>query len=313
MPDLEFAPWQIELHGHRVIYRIAGSGPPVVLIHGMVNSSRHWERVALALADSYTVIAPDLIGHGESAAPRGDYSLGAHAAGIRDLLTAVGVDSATIVGHSLGGGVAMQFFYQFPQRTERLVLVSSGGLGHQVSPLLRGAALPGASALLALASHRRVLAALLEASDRLRHRGSSKSVYLRAIARALQPLEEPGAREAFLQTLRSVIDVRGQRVSALDRLYLLDAMPTMIVWGGRDNTIPLAHGRQVHEAVPGSRFEILPRAAHFPNLEDPEALAAVLRDFLETTSPARIDDADWGELIAHRSPRSRRSPGVATR
>src|SRR6266576_2544997 len=149
-----FDEWQIELHGHRVIYRIAGSGPPVVLIHGMINSSRHWEAVARRLARSHTVIAPDLIGHGDSATPRGDYSLGAHAASIRDLLAAIGVDAATIVGHSLGGGVAMVFFYQFPQRTERLVLVSSGGLGHEVSPLLRGAALPGATVLLALAAHR---------------------------------------------------------------------------------------------------------------------------------------------------------------
>jgi pimeloyl-ACP methyl ester carboxylesterase len=274
----------------------------------MVNSSRHWESVALRLADAYTVIAPDLIGHGDSATPRGDYSLGAHAASIRDLLAAIGVESATIVGHSLGGGVAMQFFYQFPQRTERLVLVSSGGLGREVSPLLRGAALPGASVLLALAARPRFLATLMHASDQLRQRGSGKGVYLRAIARALQPLEKPGAREAFLQTLRSVIDVRGQRVSARDRLYLLKAMPTLIVWGGRDNTIPLSHGRHTHEAVPGSRFEVLPRAAHFPNLEDPEGLAAVLRDFLETTRPARIDDADWGGFIAQHSPRS---PGSA--
>jgi pimeloyl-ACP methyl ester carboxylesterase len=302
-----FDAWQVELHGHRVIYRIAGSGPPVVLIHGMVNSSRHWESVALRLADAYTVIAPDLIGHGDSATPRGDYSLGAHAASIRDLLTAIGIERATIVGHSLGGGVAMQFFYQFPQRTERLVLVSSGGLGHEVSPLLRGAALPGATVLLALAAKPRVLAALLNASERLRRRGSGKGTYLRSIARALQPLERPGAREAFLQTLRSVIDVRGQRVSARDRLYLLSAMPTLIVWGARDNTIPLSHGRQTHEAVPGSRFEILPHAAHFPNLEDPEGLAAVLRDFLETTRPAPIDDADWGRLIARHSPRGRRT------
>jgi pimeloyl-ACP methyl ester carboxylesterase len=310
----EFDAWQIELHGHRVIYRIAGSGPPVVLIHGMVNSSRHWESVALRLADSYTVIAPDLIGHGDSATPRGDYSLGAHAASIRDLLTAIGIEKATIVGHSLGGGVAMQFFYQFPQRTERLVLVSSGGLGHEVSPLLRAAALPGATPLLALATRPRVLAALLCASDRLQQRGSSKGVYLRAVARALEPLKEPGAREAFLQTLRSVIDVRGQRVSARDRLYLLiDAMPTLIVWGGRDNTIPLSHGRDTHEAVPGSRFEILSRAAHFPHLEDPEGLAAVLRDFLETTRPAQIDDADWGGLIARHSPRRHRAnKAVAT-
>src|SRR5919197_1047946 len=179
----------MELHGHRVIYRVAGSGPPVVLIHGMVNSSRHWEEVALRLADSYTVIAPDLIGHGDSAAVRGDYSIGAHAASIRDLLAVIGVDRATIVGHSLGGGVAMQFFYQFPQRTERLVLVSSGGLGHEVSPLLRSAAVPGASALLSLAAHRRIVSPLEHA----------KGVYLKAIARALRPLEQPGAREAFLQ------------------------------------------------------------------------------------------------------------------
>src|SRR5919197_307666 len=150
-----FDAWQVDLHGHRVIYRIAGSGPPVVLIHGMINSSRHWEEVALRLADSYRLIAPDLIGHGDSATPRGDYSLGAHAASIRDLLAVIGVDHATIVGHSLGGGVAMQFFYQFPQRTDRLVLVSSGGLGREVSPLLRGAALPGAATLLRVAAQRR--------------------------------------------------------------------------------------------------------------------------------------------------------------
>src|SRR6478609_837457 len=146
----DFDAWQVELHGHRVIYRIAGSGPPVVLIHGMVNSSRHWEEVALRLADRYTVIAPDLIGHGDSATPRGDYSLGAHAASIRDLLAVIEVERASIVGHSLGGGVAMQFFYQFPQRVERLALISSGGLGREVTPSLRTAALPGVLPLLTL-------------------------------------------------------------------------------------------------------------------------------------------------------------------
>src|ERR671917_2646993 len=155
-----FDEWQVDLHGHRVIYRIAGSGPPVVLIHGMVNSSRHWERVALALADRYTVIAPDLIGHGDSATPRGDYSLGAHAAVIRDVLSAIGVDRASIVGHSLGGGVAMQYFWQFPQRTERLVLVSSGGLGREVSPLLRSMALPGIGLAVTAAAHPGVVRAI---------------------------------------------------------------------------------------------------------------------------------------------------------
>jgi pimeloyl-ACP methyl ester carboxylesterase len=292
-----FEAQQVELHGHRMIFRTAGEGPPVVLIHGMVNSSRHWQEVALRLADQYTVIAPDLIGHGDSAAVRGDYSLGAHAASVRDLLAAIGVDRATIVGHSLGGGVAMQFFYQFPQRTERLVLVSSGGLGREVSLLLRGAALPGAAGLLWVAAHPRLLEALSQGGERLRARGVSKGIYMQAIARALGPLREPGARKAFLQTLRSVIDAKGQRVSARDRLYLLDGFPTLIVWGGRDNTIPLDHGRLAHEAAPGSRFEILERAAHFPHLEDPEGLAEVLMAFLAETEPGLIEDADWGKVI----------------
>src|SRR5437763_11809036 len=171
-----FDEWQIELHGHRVIYRIAGSGPPVVLIHGMINSSRHWEQVALRLADRHTVIAPDLIGHGDSATPRGDYSLGAHAASIRDLLAAIGIERATVVGHSLGGGVAMQFFWQFPQRVERLVLVSSGGLGRDVSPMLRTAALPGVSAMLG-AIRPRLLQATWDAGRRLREREVRAGIY----------------------------------------------------------------------------------------------------------------------------------------
>src|SRR5688500_12824457 len=300
-----FDEWQLELHGHRLIYRIAGSGPPVVLIHGMLNSSRHWEAVASRLADRYTVIAPDLLGHGDSTAPRGDYSLGAHAAGIRDLLAAIGIDRATIVGHSLGGGIAMQYFWQFPDRTERLVLVSSGGLGAEVSPMLRTAALPPASWLLAAASDRRVLDTVAAVARTLRARGSAKAVYLEQFVRAVRPLGQPGAREAFVHTLRSVIDVHGQRVSAQDRLYLLEAMPTLIVWGGRDQTIPIAHGRAAHEAMPDSSCRVLPRAAHFPHIEDPEGLADVLAEFIASTRPAAIDDDAWRALVS-RAPRVRR-------
>jgi len=306
-----FDAWEVELHGHRVIYRIAGNGPPVILIHGMVNSSLHWEAVALRLARDYTVIAPDLIGHGDSATPRGDYSLGAHAAVIRDLLAVIGVERATIVGHSLGGGVAMQFFYQFPQRVERLALVSSGGLGSEVSPILRGAALPGASAGLWLVAHPRVVEAISSAGERMRERGSGRGVYLQAIARALRPLGRPGARTAFLQTLRSVIDVHGQRVSARDRLYLLRGFPTLIVWGERDQTIPIEHGRWTHREIPGSCFATLPRAAHFPHLEDPDGLADALADFVGATEPARIDDVDWGGLLAPRARHRQRDERVA--
>jgi pimeloyl-ACP methyl ester carboxylesterase len=306
-----FDEWQIELHGRRAVYRMAGEGPSVVLVHGMLNSSSHWQAVALDLAAEYTVIAPDLIGHGDSAAPRGDYSLGAHAASIRDLLTALGIERATLVGHSLGGGVAMQFFYQFPARVERLVLVSSGGLGHEVSPMLRTAALPGMSAALSLAAHPRLLSTLWGTGARLRGAGVRHGAYVQAVARALRPLERPQAREAFLQTLRAVIDVRGQRVSATDRLYLLESMPTMIVWGERDHTIPLEHGRRAHEAIPHSRFRTLPQAAHFPHLEDPEALVAVLREFLEESEPCEMDDADWGALLSRSALRRRRLADAA--
>src|SRR3954467_12037855 len=294
MSTLLFDEWQIELHGHRVIYRIAGDGPPVVLIHGMVNSSKHWEEVALRLAERYTVVAPDLLGHGDSAAVRGDYSLGAHACSIRDLLTTIGIDRATIVGHSLGGGIAMQFFYQFPQRVERLALISSGGLGHEVSPMLRGAALPGAAAGIWLVANRRVRERIERAGDGMRARGSRKGVYLQAVARAMKPLQEAAARRAFVQTLRSVIDVRGQHVSAMDRLYLLGELPTLIVWGDRDNTIPIKHGLAAHERIPNSRFVTLPTAAHFPHLEDPDGFYQTLLDWLDNTEPGLIEDAAGG-------------------
>ncbi len=284
---------------------MTGEGPPVVLIHGMINSSRHWAKVADQLAAEYTVIAPDLIGHGEASTPRGDYSLGAHAASIRDLLAAIGIERATIAGHSLGGGVAMQFFYQFPQRTERLILISSGGLGTEVSPMLRGAALPGAGVGLSLAANRLVTGGLGFVTWLLKRAGSDLGRQTEAISRALRPLSPPGARRAFLETLRSVIDIRGQKVSATDRLHLLETTPTLIVWGERDNTIPIDHGISSHAAIPHSRFETLARAAHFPNLEDPDGLAAIIESFLAETEPAAVPDERWGDLVEndHRAPR----------
>src|SRR5580704_2347732 len=209
------------------------------------------------------------------------------------------------------GRMAMQFFYQFPQRVERLALVSSGGLGREVSPLLRTAALPGMSALLSLTIHPRLLGALRGSGTHLRQRGLGVGVYLQAIARALRPLENSDARQAFLHTLRAVIDIHGQRVSATDRLGLLEAIPTMIVWGERDRTIPIEHGRRAHAAIPHSSFRTIPGVAHFPHLEDPQALSALLLEFLAETRPGVIADADWGAVLAQRSPRSRRLGDVA--
>ncbi len=137
------------LHGRPVTYVEAGSGPVLLLIHGMAGSIGNWQEVIEPLARHHTVVASDLPGHGASAPGAGDYSLGALAAGLRDLLVLLGHERATLVGHSLGGGIAMQFAYQFPEITERLVLVSSGGLGPEVSPVLRAAALPGAGLFIA--------------------------------------------------------------------------------------------------------------------------------------------------------------------
>jgi pimeloyl-ACP methyl ester carboxylesterase len=296
-----FDAWQVELHGHEVVYRRAGSGPPVVLVHGMVNSSRHWAAVAERLADRYDVIAPDLVGHGDSATPRGDYSLGAHASVIRDLLSSLGIERATLVGHSLGGGVAMVFFWQFPQRVERLALISSGGLGREVSPLLRTASLPGVKGLISAAAHPVVTNGMHRAGARLRERGSGLGVQLQAVSRALRPLETPGAREAFVQTLRAVIDPRGQRVSANDRLYLLEAVPMLVAWGDRDRTIPREHGLAAHAALPHSRFVDLPGAAHFPHLETPGLVAEALGDWIADTEPAQLDEAGWQALLRDRS------------
>jgi pimeloyl-ACP methyl ester carboxylesterase len=147
---------ELDLHGHRVSYRIGGSGPPILLIHGVTGSSAQWEDAMRILVDRYTVVAPDLLGHGRSAKPRGDYSLGAYAAGLRDLTVALDLKLLTVVGHSLGGGIALQFAYQFPDRTGRLVLVSSGGLGREVHFLLRAATLPGSEFVLPLISNDKV-------------------------------------------------------------------------------------------------------------------------------------------------------------
>ena len=282
------------LHGHQIGFRVAGPEPPerpLVLVHGMLNSSRHWGAVARRLAAAgHTVVAPDLHGHGHSAGPEGDYSLGAHAAGIRDLLSQIGIDRATMVGHSLGGGVAMQFFYQFPERTERLVLVSSGGLGREVSWPLRAAAAPGVDVLLGAATSRPVLAAL--------GRLAGRAPTLAPAHRALSGLDTAASRRGFLWTLRSVIDLRGQRVDAHDRLYLAGAVPTLIVWGGRDHTIPLAHAHAARAAIPGSRLVVLGDAAHFPHLEDPAGLARAIVAFLAETAPAEpLDAAAWRRLV----------------
>src|SRR5215213_1487195 len=282
----------LELHGHRVSYRTAGSGPVVLLIHGVAGTSEQWADVAPVLAEDYTVLAPDLLGHGDSAKPVGDYSLGAYAVSLRDILIALGHRRATVVGHSLGGGIAMQFAYEYPVFCERMVVVSSGGLGREVHPLLRAATLPGAELVLPLIAHERVLGLGGAFGGALARVGLRAGPDIAEMARGYASLADAEARSAFLHTVRAVIDYTGQRVSAADRLYLTSMLPSLIVWGRRDPLIPAVHGEDAHRVMPGSRLEIFENAGHFPHLDDPIRFAAVLREFLEETEPAEHDFSD---------------------
>ena len=293
----EAARAELTLHGHAVSYLEAGSGPVILLVHGITGRAEQWVPVMELLSERFTVVAPDLLGHGRSAKPRGDYSLGAYAAGLRDLMVALGHERVTVVGHSLGGGVAMQFAYQFPERCERLALASSGGLGREVHIALRAAALPGAELVLPLISHRRLVAAGAGVGGALRRVGIQAGPDLGELARGYGSLADAEARHAFLLTLRAVIDPAGQRVSARDRLYLAEEMPVLIVWGARDRIIPLTHGQEAHEAMPGSIFEVFEDAGHFPQLADPARFSRALGDFIDQSEPAGADPAVLRERL----------------
>jgi pimeloyl-ACP methyl ester carboxylesterase len=304
-----FPPEQVRIHGHEVCFRRGGRGPVLLLLHGIAGSSRTWREVMPLLSTRFTVIAPDLIGHGDSAKPVGDYSLGAQASGLRDLLALLGVERATIVGQSFGGGVAMQLAYQHPELCERLVLVDSGGLGREVSWLLRLLTLPGAEYAMPVLFPRFVRESGNSVARFLFDRGI-RADRVAEMWRAYSSLTEAANRRAFIGTMRSVIDPGGQTVSAMDRLYLAGHLPTLIVWGARDEIIPVSHARAAHEAIPGSRLEVMEGVGHFPHVEQPLRFTRVLTDFMDTTEPSASTPDERRELLRRQQP-GVRSGGVA--
>ena len=290
----------VVVHGHRRAYVRAGSGPALLLLHGIGNNCQTWAGVIERLAESHTVVAPDLLGHGDSDKPRGDYSIAAYANGMRDLLSVLDIEKATVVGHSLGGGIALQFAYQFPERCERIALVGSGGLGPELSAGLRAATLPGAEL---------VLTALTGVSGPLRmgfaavHRVGQVAGWRRVrdlaeAGDALLALKNVEARRAFLRTLRGVADTHGQAVTALDRLYLANSIPMLVVWGSRDPIVPALHAETVRTLVPTARVEVFQGAGHWPHLDDPDRFCDVLLDFVSSTEPAQHDLDSWRRLLA---------------
>jgi pimeloyl-ACP methyl ester carboxylesterase len=285
MNELKF----LELHGDKVAYRDEGDGETLLLIHGMAGSSDSWRSVLPQLSKKYRVIAPDLLGHGQSDKPRySDYSLGAFAVWLRDLLDELGVSQATLVGHSLGGGVAMQFVYQHPDYVKRLVLISSGGLGPDVGLILRLLSAPGAELVLPVVAPQFVLTAgnkvrsWLSAAGLQSPRGAE-------IWSAYSSLSDPATRQSFLRTLRSVVDYRGQAVSAVSKLGLREHLPIMAIWGERDDIIPVDHAHAAHEARPDVRLELLPNVGHFAHVEAPNDVVELIEDFIATTDVSPVE------------------------
>ncbi|MFJ9083979.1 MULTISPECIES: alpha/beta fold hydrolase [unclassified Streptomyces] len=298
------------VHGYRRAYRIAGEGPAVLLIHGVGASSAHWEDCFASLARRHTVIAPDLLGHGDSAKPRADYSVAAYANGLRDLLGVLGVERVTLVGHSFGGGVAMQFAYQFPERVDRLVLISTGGVGRQVTPVLRAATLPGAGlalGLLKVPGAQLSIAAFVRALQLL---DTGLGVDAVDLVNLVDALPDQNSRNAFTRTLRAVVDWRGQVVTMLDRCYLAQGIPTLLVWGDRDSVLPVDHAHTAHLAMPGSRLEIFPGAGHFPHHAAPARFVRLLQEFIATTTPGDWSIEQWRELLRTGRPEDIYTRGV---
>ncbi|WP_018600562.1 alpha/beta fold hydrolase [Mycobacterium sp. 155] len=294
-PALEFR----TVHGYRRAYRVAGSGPAILLIHGIGDNSTTWHTVQTALAQRFTVIAPDLLGHGRSDKPRADYSVAAYANGMRDLLSVLDIDRVTVVGHSLGGGVAMQFAYQFPQLVDRLVLVGSGGVTKDVNVALRIAALPLGSEALALLRLPLVLPTLQiigrAAGTLFGSTGIGRDIP--DMLRILADLPEPTASSAFARTLRAVVDWRGQVVTMLDRCYLTESVPVQLIWGALDSVIPVSHAQMAHAAMPGSRLEIFEGSGHFPFHDDPDRFVETVERFIDSTEPAVYDQEMLRNLL----------------
>lgn len=279
-------------------YTLAGSGEPLLLVHGLGSTRQTWNPILAGLAETYTVIAPDLPGHGESDAPAGDYSLGALAAALRDLLVVLGLPSATVVGHSLGGGIALQFGYQFPERTDRLVLISSGGLGRQLTPALRAATLPGSRTVVAAMARtprgvsRRMFSLITATMPGLLARSDAEPV-----AEQLYRLRQAGQRQTFVRTARTVINWRGQSVSATQHLRPLADLPIMLIWGADDRTIPPHHHRTVARMLTDPHLLEIPGAGHFPHETAPETVLPELLRFLDSTPPFRYAENRWRELL----------------
>ncbi|NPC96531.1 alpha/beta fold hydrolase [Nocardioides sp. zg-DK7169] len=287
----------VTIHGHRRAFVKVGTGPVLLLLHGMGCDHTTWSPVIDELALRHTVIAPDLLGHGASDKPRADYSVGGYANAMRDLLTVLGINRVTVVGHSLGGGVAMQFAYQFPERTERLVLVAPGGLGPEVSPLVRAVTTPGFHQVMGVLTLPGIRHVGVVGMRMLAGSGLPQARDLGEVATIYDSLRDPATRHALRHVVRAVVDWQGQIVTMADRAYLTSALPMAVVWGREDAVIPVEHAELAGRLAPEARIEVIEDAGHFPHKDHPVRFARILADFVDATPPATYSRARWRALL----------------
>lgn len=260
-------------------YWVTGQGSPLLLIHGLGASCDYWRYNIRAFSQGYQVYALDLPGFGRSDKRIDDYSL--HFAGefVAAFLDAQGVDRASLVGNSLGGAVSLQFAVQHPHRLEKLVLVSSGGLGRELPLSFRLLTIPLLGESMAWAWGTRVGTRLT-----LRSIVYDPQVIKDEFVNEMAELARlPGAKEMLLSVARTGINLRGQNMKLLEpllrRVPEIEA-PTLIIWGAQDPIIPVAHAHIAHQMIRNSRLHIFDRCGHMPQIEKPEEFNRLVLEFL---------------------------------
>jgi pimeloyl-ACP methyl ester carboxylesterase len=270
---------RIEIEGLPTRYLTAGEGPPLLLLHGVGDNALDWQWVMPALARTYQVYALDLPGSGGSANPLPGYSPVFFTRFVAAFLDALGVEHVAVVGNSLGGLVGLRLALSEPERVVALGLVSSAGLGREVTYALRSLALPG---------YGKVAVAWGKRPPGAAQRALGRSVLLFArpwrvprewLKEQYQLARLPGFLEAQLATVRAQVGLRGQREVLMDRLEHLK-VPTIVMWGRRDRVLPYSQGQEAVARLPEGSLELMPDCGHSPQVEQPERLASSLGEFL---------------------------------
>ncbi len=216
---------------------------------------------------------------------------------MRDLVTLLGIDKVTVVGHSFGGGVAMQFAYQFPERTERLILVASGGLGAEVSPGIRMLTAPGSTRSWGSSRSPAYATSARHGLKALSRTGLRATRDLDEVAEIYDSFRDPFARAAIRHVVRAVVDWRGQIVTMADRAYLTEEMPMAVIWGRDDRVIPVRHASNAAALAPKARVEVIPNAGHFPHKDHPQRFAKLVHEFIRSTEPATYSRNRFRSLL----------------